>query len=159
MGRYVHNWLERSITQGTQLISLQTADTKIFAAHIQRRDGVYPHPRWCGVLALYPRPRSCVILFCILSAAGRTGINPVPTADVCNTLAINGLSNWLQHTSTVVTMFASANALTCIRTCCFGFCVFHGFEITPFPWDFTFWDVNSAKKSRANRIIIVSLQR
>lgn len=39
----------------------------------------------------------------------------------------------LQHSATVVTMFASANALTCIRTCCFGFCVFHGFEITPFP--------------------------
>ena len=31
-------------------------------------------------------------LLFILSAAGRTGINPVPTADVCNTLAINGLS-------------------------------------------------------------------
>ena len=30
-------------------------------------------------------------LLCILSAVGRTGINPVPTADVCNTLAINGL--------------------------------------------------------------------
>ena len=45
-----------------------------------------------------------------------------------NMLIINAL-----HTSAVVTMFASANALTCIRTCCFGFCVFHGFEITPFP--------------------------
>ena len=31
-------------------------------------------------------------LLFILSAVGRTGINPVPTADVCNTLAINGLS-------------------------------------------------------------------
>ena len=26
------------------------------------------------------------------AAVGRTGINPVPTADVCNTLAINELS-------------------------------------------------------------------
>ena len=47
---------------------------------------------------------------------------------VCNLLITNAL-----HASAVVTMFASANALTCIRTCCFGFCVFHGFEITPFP--------------------------
>ena len=31
-------------------------------------------------------------LLCILSAVGRAGINPAPTADVCNTLAINGLS-------------------------------------------------------------------
>ena len=30
-------------------------------------------------------------LLFILSAVGRTGINPVPTVDVCNTLAINGL--------------------------------------------------------------------
>ena len=36
-------------------------------------------------------------LFCILSAVGRTGINPVPTADACNTLAINELSKRLQH--------------------------------------------------------------
>lgn len=27
-----------------------------------------------------------------LSAVDRTGINPVPTVDVCNTLVINGLS-------------------------------------------------------------------
>ena len=27
-----------------------------------------------------------------LLVVGRTGINPVPTADMCNTLAINGLS-------------------------------------------------------------------
>ena len=40
-------------------------------------------------------------LLFILSAVGRTGINPVPTADVCNTLAINGLSKWLQHSATV----------------------------------------------------------
>ena len=31
-------------------------------------------------------------LLFILSAVGRTGINPIPTADVCNALAINGLS-------------------------------------------------------------------
>ena len=36
-------------------------------------------------------------LLCILSAVGRTGINPVPTADVCKTLVINGLSKRLQH--------------------------------------------------------------
>ena len=30
---------------------------------------------------------------CILSAVGRTGINPVPTVDVCNTLAVNRLSS------------------------------------------------------------------
>ena len=40
-------------------------------------------------------------LLFILSAVGRTGINPVPTADVCNALAINGLSKRLQHTSNV----------------------------------------------------------
>ena len=34
-------------------ISLQTADNKIFAAYIQCRGGVYPHPRCCGVFALY----------------------------------------------------------------------------------------------------------
>ena len=101
MGRYVHNWLERSIAQGTHLSSLQAADNKMLAAHTQRRAGVYPHPRCCGAFALYPRPRSCVILFCILSAAGRTGINPVPTADVCNTLAINRLSKALQHSVNV----------------------------------------------------------
>ena len=37
----------------------------------------------------------------ILSAIGRTGINPVPTADVCNTLAIIGLPRRLQHSATV----------------------------------------------------------
>ena len=40
-------------------------------------------------------------LLCILSAVSRTGINPVPTAAKCNTLAINGLSKQLQHTSNV----------------------------------------------------------
>ena len=40
-------------------------------------------------------------LLFILSAVGRTGINPVPTVDVCNALAINGLSKRLQHTSKV----------------------------------------------------------
>ena len=37
------------------------------------------------------------VFACILSAVGRTGIGPVLTADVCNTLAINGLSKRLQH--------------------------------------------------------------
>ena len=40
-------------------------------------------------------------LLFILSVAGRTGINPVPTADVCNTLSINGLSRRLQHSANV----------------------------------------------------------
>ena len=40
-------------------------------------------------------------LLFILSAVGRAGINPAPTADVCNTLVINGLSKKLQHTSNV----------------------------------------------------------
>ena len=31
-------------------------------------------------------------LLCILSVVGRAGINPVPTADACNNLAINELS-------------------------------------------------------------------
>ena len=34
-----------------------------------------------------------------LLVVGRTGINPVPTVDVCNTLAINGLLKWLQHSA------------------------------------------------------------
>ena len=45
-----------------------------------------------------------------LRVAGRTGINPVPTADVCNTLAINGLSSWLQHSATVGAWFIPALA-------------------------------------------------
>ena len=101
VGRYVHNWLERSITQGAHLISLQTADNKIFAAHIQRRGGFYPHPRSCGAFALYPRPRSCGVFVRILSAVGRTGTNPIPTAAECNTLAINRLSKALQHSVNV----------------------------------------------------------
>ena len=40
-------------------------------------------------------------LLCILSAVGRAGINPVPTVDACNTLAINGLSKRLQHLTSV----------------------------------------------------------
>ena len=40
-------------------------------------------------------------LLFILSAVARTGINPVPTADVCNTLAINRLSRRLQHSTPV----------------------------------------------------------
>ena len=40
-------------------------------------------------------------LLFILSAVGRTGINPIPTAAECNTLVINGLSKWLQHSATV----------------------------------------------------------
>ena len=45
-------------------------------------------------------PAAFFLLF-LLSAVGRTGINPVPTEDVCNTLAINGLSKWLQHSANV----------------------------------------------------------
>ena len=47
-------------------------------------------------------------LLFILSAVGRTGINPVPTADVCNALVINGLSKRLQHTSNVGVGFIEA---------------------------------------------------
>ena len=36
-----------------------------------------------------------------LLVADRTGINPIPTADVCNTLAISGLSKWSQHSANV----------------------------------------------------------
>ena len=65
----------------------------------------------------------------IINACTWDGYLSTPTVDHANNmLVINAL-----HISAVVTMFASANALTCIRTCCFGFCVFHGFEITPFP--------------------------
>ena len=48
-----------------------------------------------------PSLAAAVHLLFILSAVGRTGINPVPTVDVCNTLAINGLSKGLQHSVTV----------------------------------------------------------
>ena len=40
-------------------------------------------------------------LLCILSAVGRAGINPAPTAAECNTLAINRLSKALQHSVNV----------------------------------------------------------
>ena len=40
-------------------------------------------------------------LLCILPVAGRTGINPVPTADAYNTLVINVLPKQLQHSATV----------------------------------------------------------
>ena len=49
-------------------------------------------------------------LLCILSAVGRTGINHVPTADVCNTLVINGLSSLLQHSASVGAWFIPALA-------------------------------------------------
>ena len=48
-----------------------------------------------------PSLAAAVHLLFILSAVGRTGINPVPTADVCNALVINELSKRLQHSATV----------------------------------------------------------
>ena len=61
------------------------------ASVIHCRGGVYPHPRCCGVFASILARCCCRYLLCILSAVSRAGINPAPTADVCNTLAINGL--------------------------------------------------------------------
>ena len=56
------------------------------------------HPVGVGFI---PTLAAAGYLLCILSAVGRTGINPVPTADACNTLAINVLSKWLQHSASV----------------------------------------------------------
>ena len=53
---------------------------KVIAALCHRRGGVIP----AFAAAWY--------LHQFLHVADRTGINPVPTADVCNTLVINGLS-------------------------------------------------------------------
>ena len=51
----------------------------------------------------------------ILSAVGRTGINPVPTADACNTLVINGLPRQLQHSTIVgVGFIPSLAAAVCL---------------------------------------------
>ena len=58
---------------------VQTSDTKTLAAFCSRRVGFIPTLAAAGNL------------LCILSAVGRTGINPAPTVDVCNTLVINGL--------------------------------------------------------------------
>ena len=49
--------------------------------------GAYP----VGV-GFIPILASAGYLHQFLLVVGRTGINPVPTADTCNTLAINGLS-------------------------------------------------------------------
>ena len=45
-----------------------------------------------------------------LLVVDRTGINPIPTADVCNTLDINGLSSLLQHSASVEAWFIPALA-------------------------------------------------
>ena len=52
-------------------------------------------------VGLIPTLAAAGYLLCILSAVGRTGINPIPTVDACNTLAINGLSKRLQHSANV----------------------------------------------------------
>ena len=70
---------------------------KTFAAYIQ------------GV-GFIPTLAAAGYLLCILSAVGRTGINPIPTADVCNTLDINGLSSLLQHSASVEAWFIPALA-------------------------------------------------
>ena len=51
-------------------------------------------------MGFIPTLAAAVHLLCILSTVVRTGINPVPTADVCNTLVIKGLPKCLQHTVT-----------------------------------------------------------
>ena len=77
---------------------------------------VHHHPNLTVLLSplvgawFIPALAAAGYLLCILSAVGRTGINPVPTADVCNTLAINGLSSLLQHSATVGAGFIPALA-------------------------------------------------
>ena len=70
---------------------MQITDTKTLAALCQRRGGAYPHPTSCGVATLPLILAAAGHLLCILSVAGRTGINPIPTADACNALAIDEL--------------------------------------------------------------------
>ena len=64
---------------------MQITDTKTLAALGQVGVGFIPTLAAAGHL------------LCILPVAGRTGINPIPTADACNALAIDELLKLLQH--------------------------------------------------------------
>ena len=75
-------WFPMRVTYGRQTIVKDFLDT-------------------IAIRTFLPTVAAAGYLLFILSAIGRTGINPIPTAAECNTLAINGLSKLLQHSATV----------------------------------------------------------
>ena len=69
--------------------SLPFARRRVIACNILTTNALQ-HTSTVGV-GFIPTLAAAGYIHQFLLVAGRTGINPVPTADVCNTLIINGL--------------------------------------------------------------------